>query len=277
MSRMSRMSRMWRLKLWLTICGLVTLGAGGALGFLVGSRVAGSASRPATNGGLLLPEYSSYWLLRSEEIWDELGLRDEQKSRIDEVLADYYTKDRDLREDLNELAGDAHGQLVATLTAEQLQKFTDIQRRYSEARLEAEVIREVALMRREIDLSAQQEPNVFRPIYDSFLERREYFRSLWKRKEKRQKGDRDRVRRKFKEISARLFDRLESILSSEQLAGYRSFCERRNERHRAMRKGRRGRGKRGEKGDKNAAEGAEKTREQTLPPRPQPAPLQPKT
>ncbi|MCZ6792987.1 MAG: hypothetical protein O7J95_05165 [Planctomycetota bacterium] len=218
-----------RLRLWLWACGLLVLAAGGAVGFLLGDRWGGS---PGPEGGrvwLLQPDVTAFVLLRSEEIWSELGLADEQKREITELLAEHYEKDRSLRGELDELAGEAYGRLVALLTDEQRKNMREIIGRYGEAYLEAEVAGEIALMRREVGLSPEQEPDVSHALYVSNLEKRKFFRGL---RDKKQRPNRDEFRAKMQELNGRRDERLANFLTDEQLQSYRSLCEKRRRRWR---------------------------------------------
>ncbi|MBN1443804.1 MAG: hypothetical protein JXA90_13925 [Planctomycetes bacterium] len=213
-----------RLRFWILLSGCLVLAAALSAGFAAGFWLGRRGTRP-TEPSLLLPEYSSYWLLRSRDMWEELEVTPEQRRDLDAVLAEHYRGDRELREKLEVLAREAQQRIFRILTDEQRARFAMALERYTEDRIEDETIRELTLLRREIHLGFDQQPEAYQAIFDFGLEKRDIFRRHWKPDARRE--DFEALGKSMEEAQERLCARMERILSPEQLALYRQLLEQR--------------------------------------------------
>ena len=241
---------MRRLEVWLIAALALTLAAGGTLGYVAAGRL-GVAGRGALSSPsrLLTEEYKSYWLLRSQDVWNELGLDETQRRQIGELLAAHYREDRELRKRLEELAQGTNVDLVEILTDEQRNSLGAIQTRYEEERIESEAVREVVLLRRKLELTNEQEHDVYLAIYDSIADARRVFKDIREREDCDARQARQEIRKGFDEINQRRSQRMASILDAEQLAAYQRFED---EKRRLWERHRKGgdRGERGDRGDR---------------------------
>ena len=75
---------MAQFRLWIWICGSLVFAAGVSMGFLA-HRIT-DTRETGVDGVRLLPENTSFWLLRSRDVWEELEVDETQRQGLDAVL-----------------------------------------------------------------------------------------------------------------------------------------------------------------------------------------------
>lgn len=218
---------MRRLRLWLSVCGLLILAAGVSVGVLVGSHL----RRPSLGSGPFLPELSAHLrdsIASQQEVWEELELDDSQRQNLKVLFSKHYQRVETLRADLVRLSHEVHAAVSGVLTPEQRRRLDEIKERYAETRVEDTVIRELAFLRERVGLFPGQEPIVWTVLYKAVVERREAIHEHHELcRENNKQPDRAVIREKMREVSDRRDDRLARVFDDEQLAKYRSLLEER--------------------------------------------------
>lgn len=226
------------MKLWLSICAALVFAAGCAVGLLLnperycGSTVPAPAEQAvaekATGDGAIggvsvvasmvdpYPDYPLY-LVSREDIYDEIGLDEGQRRKLEALFASHYEQVREVREGMAKVATTLRVGILELLSPEQEKRFNEVQKRYSENKTRVYVEREMVSLREELDLRYEQEPAVYKHLYDAALARREVYGK---------KPCKDNCKR-IEEINKKLESRLKRELFQDQYAAYVRYQEQR--------------------------------------------------
>lgn len=236
------------MRFWLSATFVLVFAAGAAVAAFA-LRLGGKpprVSRAAIDE--LYAELPSY-LVTSEEVWSELGLRKEQRDAIDDILARHYQRVRQVRAELQDLSADLGPAILRVLTPEQQERFQEIQEKYRDRQIQRAISQPLMDLCLELELAQEQIPWVYQILYDAELERREASRSA-------SGADRRELWQKFAEIEEHRDGRLREILTLEQNIAFAEIRDRENRERRArlerwerMRREREA-GRRAEKGER---------------------------
>ena len=242
------------MKLWLSISAVLVFAAGGAVGLLLNSdRYCGQAvpapaevvSDAAAGESVVAsmvdpyPDYPLY-LVSGEDFYDELGLLEEQRRKLEDLFAQHFEGVREVRRGMAKVAAELREGVLAVLTPEQEDRFNEVQKRYSANKIRYFVGTEIAELREELGLRPEQEPAVYKHLYDAMSSRQEAYRRA-------NCKDRNAVREQVKLIGKKLDRRLRRELFPDQFATYLKFQERKS----CLKN--KERGKRGKKDGKDCA------------------------
>ncbi len=223
------------MKLWLSISAVLVFAAGCAVGLLLNAdRYCGQefpapapaeVVRDAAAGESVVasmvdpyPDYPLY-LVSGEDFYDGLGLLEEQRRKLEDLFAQHFEGVREVRRGMADLAAELREGVLAVLTLEQEDRFNEVQKRYSANKIRYFVGTEIAELREELGLRPEQEPAVYRHLYDAAFSRREAYRQS-------NCKDRNAVREQVKSIDKKLERSLMRELFRDQFSAYLKFQER---------------------------------------------------
>ena len=209
------------MRFWIFITALLLFTAGGTAGF-VASRACGrggpSGPRlPFPPGGD--PE-SSLQLLKREDVYRDLEMSEEQKSRIDTLLTENREKVREIHKALAVLSSELRSGVEQVLTGEQRAKLGEIKSRIDEEELQERITRDLRRLREELKLTSEQDEAV-RPILVDYAHAKG---ALFKSSEG--KFDWPQFQEKLKPLADERNARLAAVLSAEQFTKYKELKER---------------------------------------------------
>lgn len=217
-----------RVFVWTGVLGLLLFGTGLALGTLVGLRLE-EGPKDDAQFEPVYPSVSAPWILRSESVFEELAVEPERRQKVQDLLLDHRKREKELREELEELSATTQANLQKVLSPEERERLDEIRRRYSVPHLEDEATRELAILRREVGLDAEQQPVVYQITYDALKEKREAFHKFWR--DARGKRPSRELQEAFREAlrlsDERALERLGPHLTSVQLDTYRRVLDER--------------------------------------------------
>ena len=211
------------MKLWLSLCAALVFAAGVAVGTLVSTGCFDATVGPPLNSIVASmvdpdPDYSVY-LVSSQEVYQELGLDEQQRRKLEDLFVRHFESVSEVRAGMANVAMNLREGVLAVLSAAQTERFEEIQKRYSEKKIRSYVSRELAKLGPELDLRPEQEPGVFRYLYDSCSARREVYRQ-------RNCRDRSEFRKQMQLIDEKEDRGLQLVLSEEQYISFQKLRER---------------------------------------------------
>ena len=221
------------MKLWLSISAVLVFAAGCAVGLLLNSdrycgqeapapaAVVSDAAAGESVVASMVDPYPDYplYLVSGEDFYDELGLLEEQRRKLEDLFAQHFEGVREVRRGMAKVAAELREGVLAVLTPEQEDRFNEVQKRYSANKIRYFVGTEIAELREELGLRPEQEPAVYKHLYDAASARREAFG---------QKNCKDRKAHceQLKRIDKKLERSLRRELFRDQFAAYRKFQDR---------------------------------------------------
>jgi Spy/CpxP family protein refolding chaperone len=211
------------MRFWLALTGALIFAAGAAVGF---SASRGLHPASTTSEALPMPEASlDAPFLQSQDVYKDIGLTDDQRQRLDGLLAAHYREVSRIRSSMAEVFNDLDKGVDSLLSPEQREGLQQIRKKYTERDIQLRVRHEI-LGYSDLNLSPEQADKVYPVLFDAELARREAWRSC-RAKEKQGEGvSRDQVRGLMGEISARRDARLQEVFSPEQWELYRERKDR---------------------------------------------------
>ncbi len=223
------------MKLWLSISAVLVFAAGCAVGLLLNAdrycgqefpapppaEVVNDAAAGESVVASMVDPYPDYplYLVSGEDFYDELGLLEEQRRRLEDLFAQHFEGVREVRSGMAKVAAELREGVLAVLTPEQEIRFNEVQKRYSANKIRYFVGTEIAELREELGLRPEQEPAVYKHLYDAMSARLEAYRQT-------NCKDRNAVRKQVKSIDKKLDRRLKRELFPDQFAAYRKFQDR---------------------------------------------------
>jgi len=173
---------MRRLKLWILLCGVLLLGAGVSIGWMLGVREIGVSSG-ASVATAASESFWRHWVAASDDFWDELSLDDDEKRQLRRTLTPHVDEMKDLRQRLDVLASETHDEVLRNLREGDREYARELLAAYDHAPTIGETLRDLLRLDELVDLRVDQEGSVFRILYDVSRQRHEYFRDLRRRHE----------------------------------------------------------------------------------------------
>ncbi len=239
------------MKLWLSICAILLFAAGGAVGMLASMSGLGRQNTGTPSGGVgdsviasmvdPDPDYPLY-LVSVDECYDELGLAQDQRVRLDGLFGKYFQSVGEVRASMATVAGNLREGILTVLTAEQTEVFKEIQKRYSATKRRYYIDRELLKVRQALAyMGPEQEAAVYKSLYDASAARHKVC-------SQRPRLVQCEFRKQMQIISEKRDRRLQQALSESQFAAYRQFKE--GERRLRSQHERKTRGKDDRSGDK---------------------------
>ncbi len=225
------------MKLWLSICAALFFAAGCAFGLLLSSQRACERAVPspaspaaiASDGAAgesvvasMVEPYPDYplYLVSGDDFYDELGLDKEQRRRLDDLFARHFESVREVRRGMADVAAVLREGVLDVLTPDQEVRFNEVQKRYSETKIRYYVGSELAELREVLALRPEQEPGVFKHLYDAHVARQAAYR------QKNCKDDRSVLNEQLAGVDRKLETSLKRELFADQFADYLKLQER---------------------------------------------------
>ncbi|HVR76252.1 MAG TPA: hypothetical protein VMT52_18125 [Planctomycetota bacterium] len=210
------------MKFWIVLSSVLLVAAGFAAGFLVsGDGRLGVGSVPSERRGIftnLFFQDNLQSFFTSDEVYRELELDAPQRQMIEYLLSSYSRSVKELKANMSELGTELRAGINAALTEAQRKRFEEVQKEWAERELEAHVSREAADLQRELSLGEELAAQVQAILLDAARERRDACIIAGKSRPSMED---------WKTIRAKRDQRIENVLSAEQLEGYRKLKDRR--------------------------------------------------
>jgi hypothetical protein len=210
------------MRFWLALTGALIFAAGAAVGFSASRglcpAVAPSEALPMSEAFLDAPALS-------KDVYEGLGLTDDQRQRLDGLLATHYREVSRIRASTTDVFNGLDKGVDALLTSEQRERLQLIREKYTQREIQLKVRHEI-LGYSDLNLSPEQADKVYPILFDAELARRETFRSCKAKEKQGEEVTRDHVRGLMGEISARRDARLQEVFSPEQWELYRERKDR---------------------------------------------------
>jgi hypothetical protein len=219
------------LTLWLLTSAVLVFAAGTAGGWLLGAKLSRSSRSSRAEPEAVLNS-ASYWsdlIASSEDFWDEIAVDASRRDALREGVAARRAEAARLRARLEELARVTRDEVLASLDPADRRRAEDLLAEYDNAYLGGDALRELVRLREILGLDIEQEPSVYRILYDTCKQRQELFRDLGRRCEAgelKDKGKRDtEARQRLEMLNAWRADRLADVLSPDQFVRFQHWVE----------------------------------------------------
>ena len=214
---------------WLAVSGILILLAGASLGFLGGSLFHQPPSYEEVfsepSGASPVVDPSTPYT--TSKVCEMLGMSTEQQGKLNHVLAEHFGKLKRLREEIDAAGARVEEEIVALLDEGQRDRWRQITREIKIIEKTKRVSEEVASLRHDLSLSAQEESQAY-PIFLNFhLASDEYQRKVRYRRAHGEQVDHQQVGRYFAKLQEEKLESLRPILGDERVGKLREIEKRR--------------------------------------------------
>jgi hypothetical protein len=218
-----------RVKGWLTVSGILLLGAGASLGFLIASYRDDDARRgddeadprpPATDIA------TSVAAVTNSKVWDLLHLDETQRAHADRILNAHLQKLRHLREEWDQLGQKVEDDLLALLDEGQREQMVGIIRQIKINEIGRRGSDRLVELKRELKLSEKQEDAVYALLLSDLVDRDQYFRSVHARRRSKTNIERGEVMKACEKLNDALREKMKAVLDDGQFCKFREIEKR---------------------------------------------------
>jgi len=211
---------------WLAVSGVLILAAGSSLGFLAGTYFGKFGPNEAVFPEPERPEPTEILHVTNSRVYDLLGLNPDQRDRADLILSSYFHEMKSLQTEWDALGQKMEADLLGLLDAGQREQMREIIRQIRINEVAGTVSLKLALYRRELNLTMEQEDTLYPILLSSQLDKNEYYRDLHLRRARGENITHEVVWKRICSINEERDKKIRPFLTAEQFIGFKELVNR---------------------------------------------------
>lgn len=216
---------MTRLRLWMSISAVLLFAAGGAVGWVLGSRSSPERTESAISASTT-GEFWNHWIVTGEDFWDHLKLDEPVRRELRRYVSGRLEELAALRAELESLAEEAHADVLAALSEGNRPYAEELLVTYEDKTFVGHALQELVELRDRLDLTLEQEASVYRIVQDVARQKATAYEEICRMREKNGPDCRAwkaESHERMNMIYARRDERLKHVLTEEQFARHQEY------------------------------------------------------